>query len=110
MRIAVRIFTLLWLAVFAAGTIVHAGTTANMSAKMSFGEASDNSTPDCGGCDSDSKGSIVCYDLCVIPLVLFPPAEGMALFFHSAQTFPHFAYELVGRTGPPEMRPPRTIS
>ena len=108
----VRIFVFALLAAFAVGSVAHATSTTTMSIKMALADGGAMDMADCQGCGSDSgdnNGGIDCDMVCVAPIlanlnleVSVPAVVGIS---PSASAF----YDLVGRTGPPEPYPPRTL-
>ena len=108
----VTIFVFAALTAFAGGSVANVTSATTMSLKMALADGGAMDMADCQGCGSDSgdnNGGIDCDMVCVAPIlanlnleVSVPAVIGIS---PSASAF----YDLVGRTGPPEPYPPRTL-
>jgi hypothetical protein len=105
-----RIFAIVLLAVFAAGTIAHGASTTRMSLAMSHGTMAGGDMGDCDGCPpgDDGKASL-CGQVCLAPFAAIPAAVSIELPLVRAGIAVSPLKEIVGRTGPPDPSPPRTI-
>lgn len=108
----VRILAVALLAIFAAGTVVHAAGAATMAIKMALAADGAMSMPDCAGCDADGDGDgPACNLVCTAPFVadLRPETtENVPAAVSTAE--PTGIYDFVGRSGPPDPYPPRTLT
>jgi hypothetical protein len=105
-----RIFAIVLLAVFAAGTVAHAANVTSMSLAMSPTAMADGDMGDCDGCPpgDDGKASL-CGQICLAPFAAILVAAGLELPVMTADIAASPAEEIAGRTGPPDPAPPRTI-
>lgn len=109
----IRLFAVVLVAVFAAGTAVQTAKTAAMSAtKTSFALSTvtmmDRDMGDCDGCppDDDAKG---CIDFCLASFTAIPAIARIEFPF-TTPDLPALPVDvLAGRTVPPDPDPPRTI-
>lgn len=109
----VRILVVALLAVFAAGSVVHATSTTTMAVKMALADGDTMEMADCTGCDTDGRGDdggLACDLVCTAPFV----ADLATKFDLSGPVGVSTAgqkgiYDFVGRTGPPDPYPPRTL-
>ena len=109
----VRVLVVAFLAVFAAGSVVHATSLTTMAVKMALADSGPMDMADCAGCDSDGngdKGGLACDLVCTAPFVA-DLGTGSTLSGPVAVSTatPKGDYDFVGRTGPPEPYPPRTL-
>jgi hypothetical protein len=106
----VRIFAIVLLAVFAAGTVAHAANVTSMSLAMSPAAMADGDMGDCDGCPpgDDGKASL-CGQICLAPFAAIPTAAGFEVAVMAADVAAKPAEEMTGRTGLPAPPPPRTI-
>lgn len=97
------------LAVFVSGSVVHAAGTTVMAIQMDMMEH-DADMKDCEGCADDGQGNAPCDLDCIAPLLatVSPAETSQAPALN--ETGPCAARCLVGRTGPPELHPPRFLS
>lgn len=111
----IRLFAVVLVAVFAAGTAVHTAKSAAMSATMTgFAPAMmpmmDTDMGDCDGCpaDDDAKGSR-CIDFCLASFAAIPAIACIEVPF-TTPDLPALPVDvLASRTVPPDPDPPRTI-
>jgi phosphatidylglycerophosphate synthase len=104
-----RIFAIVLLVVFAAGTIAHAANATSMSVAMSSAAMAAADMGDCCPPADDGKASF-CMQFCLAPLVAFPAAAGFELpILLGADSATTPAEDIAGQTGPPDLPPPRTI-
>lgn len=108
----VQILVFALLTAFAVGSIAHAAGTTTMSLKMALGDAGVVDMADCQGCGTDTdgdEGGLDCDVVCVAPILAYlSPEEGVPAVTGLTPSVRAF-YNLVGRTGPPEPSPPRTL-
>ncbi|MEK1854244.1 MAG: hypothetical protein AAAC48_20855 [Phyllobacterium sp.] len=106
----VRIFAIVLLAVFAAGTVVHAANVTSMSLARSPTAMADGDMGDCDGCPpgDDGKASL-CGQICLAPFAVIPAAAAFEVAVMAADVAASPAEEITGRTGLPDPPPPRTI-
>lgn len=107
MKRLARIFALLMLATFVAGTVVHAAATTEMSLHMTVAAAADADMNDCGGCEETTWIAVTCDQSCVQPLVALPVSMSADAALAPKSPRLSVPHGLVGRTGPPERHPPR---
>jgi hypothetical protein len=105
-----RILAVVLLAVFAAGTIAHGASATSMSLAMSHDAMAGGDMGDCDGCPpgDDGKASL-CGQVCLAPFAAIPAAVSIELPLVAAEMAASPLQEMVGRTGPPDPSPPRTI-
>lgn len=107
-----RILVIAVLAAFAAGSVVHVASATTMSVKMALSDTGAMDMADCEGCGSsggDGDGGLTCDIVCLAPLLANLSPDGvLAVSPGASPTSPAF-YDFVGRTGPPEPYPPRTL-
>ena len=102
----VRIFMIVVLAAFAAGTITHAAT---MSMKMTLAAIDGAGMGDCKDCPG-SKGDVQpCDNACLSPILGVVPSGQPSLPGAETTTESLVLQSVVGRTGPPDPYPPRSI-
>lgn len=104
-----RIFAIVLLAVFAAGTVAHAANATSMSLAMSSAAMADGDMSDCDACPPEDGKAPLCGQACLAPFVAIPAAAGVELSLVVAETAASPLKEMVGHTGPPDPSPPRTI-
>ena len=108
MRRSARIFVVVILAAFAAGTAMQTASAAVMTVKMALADSGGMDMSDCGGC-ADDGSSPVCDDFCAAPLLAIgdprKPAQPL-LQETSGYLATHGA---TGRAGPPDPYPPRIV-
>jgi hypothetical protein len=109
MRKLARMFAIVLLAVFAAGTVANAAGATSMSLKMSAIAMADGTMGDCQDCPSDNSNSLACDQACVVPLVAIAPVTRIDLPAAQTEVAVSAVKESTGRTGPPLPYPPRTI-
>lgn len=103
-----RIFLIGLLAVFVAGTVVHAASATSMALKMSLADTSGGNVEDCPSCSGDEGTVPVCDQVCVTPFVAVPVGAALTLPLFS---YIHANLPLCDPTslcGPPDPSPPRT--
>jgi len=107
-----RIFVFALLTAFAVSSIAHATSATTMSIKMALADGGAMDMADCQGCGSDSggdDGGLGCDMVCVAPLLASLSPEGSIPAVTGICPSARALYDLVGRTGPPEPYPPRTL-
>lgn len=110
---ASRLLLCLWLAAFAAGTVVHATAGTAMALDMAMASDAGMDMPSCVACDGDAGADadgVVCDIDCTAPsIAVFTSATAQAfLGIAKVMTVPDREIRL-GRTGPPEPFPPKPI-
>ena len=107
-----RILVMAVLTVFAVGSVVHVASSTTMSVKMALSDTGTMDMADCEGCGSsggDGDDGLTCDIVCLAPLLANLIPDGvLAVGPGASPTGPDF-YDFVGRTGPPEPYPPRTL-
>lgn len=109
MRNLARMFAIVLLVVFAAGTVANAAGMTSMSLKMSAIAMGDGTMADCQDCPSDTGNSLACEQACVVPLIAIAPVAGIDLPAVQTEVAVFPVEESAGHTGPPLPYPPRTI-
>lgn len=105
----VRILTILILAVFAAGSVVHAGNAASMNAKMALVAVDGGDMGDCQDWPDGGDDMQPCDNLCISHILAVVPSGQAGLPEVEATTESFVPRDVAGRTGPPDPYPPRTI-
>ena len=109
----VRILAAALLVVFAAGSVVHATSATTMAVKMALADGGPMDMADCTGCYTDGngdEGGLICDPVCTAPLVADLGTEFTVSVPVAVPTAePRGVYDFVGRTGPPDPYPPRTL-
>lgn len=109
----VRILVAALLAVFAVGSVVHATSTTTMAVKMALADGGPMDMADCTGCDAEGNGDdggLTCDLVCNAPFVADLGTESTVSVPVAVSTVePRGVYDFVGRTGPPDPHPPRTL-
>lgn len=109
----VRILVVALLAVFAAGSVVHATSTTTMAVKMALADGGPMDMADCTGCDADGNGDengLACDLVCTAPSIAGSGAEtALSVPVALSIAAPKGVSDFVGRTGPPDPYPPRTL-
>ncbi|ORE91769.1 hypothetical protein ATO13_19295 [Stappia sp. 22II-S9-Z10] len=113
MQSFVRILVVALLAVFAAGSVAHVASTTTMAIKMAFADTGAIDMADCTGCDADDDGDdgvLVCNLVCSAPFVADLRTESAVnMLAVVSMAEPTGLSDFVGRTGPPDPYPPRTL-
>ncbi|PSH64283.1 hypothetical protein CU102_22480 [Phyllobacterium brassicacearum] len=105
-----RIFAIVLLAVFAAGTVADAANVTSMSLAMSPAAMADGDMGDCDGCPPGNEGKASrCGQICLAPFAAIPAAAGFELAVMAADVAASPAEEITGSSGLPDPPPPRTI-
>jgi hypothetical protein len=105
-----RIFVIVLLSVFAAGTSVRGASATSMSLAMSHDAMAGGDMGDCDGCPPGDDGKApLCSQLCLAPFAALPAAAGVELSIEAAETVTSPLKAMVGHTAPPDPSPPRTI-
>lgn len=108
-----RILFVALLAVFVAGSVANAASTTTMAVKMALAETGTMDMAACTDCDADGDAdddTLLCDLVCTAPFVADlgnESAVGNPFALLHAQ--PIGVYDFVGRTGPPDPYPPRTL-
>ena len=101
---------IMFLAVFAAGMVMHTAAAAGMSLDMVLVQDATMEMDECATCDATGmeQGGAICDMDCMLSFgATLPDAAEFSLPQGAARrVFQHLA--LVGRTGPPGLFPPRT--
>lgn len=105
----VRILAILMLAVFAAGSVVHAATAASMNMKMALAAIDSGDMGDCQDCPGGSDDMKSCDNVCVSPLLAVVPSGQPGLPEAETATESLAPHSGAGRTGLPDPYPPRSI-
>lgn len=108
-RRSVRILTIVLLAAFAAGSVAHAASATVMDVTMALAGAGGTDMPECDGCADGDDNPPPCNGLCVAPLLAMSNPGPILHPVVDAQTGDASTHDVVGRTGPPDPSPPRTI-
>ncbi|AMN56390.1 hypothetical protein ACP90_27780 (plasmid) [Labrenzia sp. CP4] len=105
----VRIFMIVLLAAFAAGTVAHAAGSAKMTMKMAFVLGDGTDIGDCKDCLDDKNAAQQCDNVCISPILAVEPLGQFNI--HGSQTTAEspVLQSVTGRTGLPEPYPPRSI-
>ncbi|MGX1501071.1 hypothetical protein ACSSV1_006140 [Labrenzia sp. MBR-25] len=104
----VRIFIIMLLAAFAAGTVVHTASAATMGAKMTLALIAGADMGDCQDCADGNGDMPSCDNVCVSPILAVVPSAQLSLPGVETTTESPVLQSVTGRTGPPEPFPPRT--
>ena len=108
-----RILVVALLALFAAGLVVNATSTATMAVKMALADIDHRDMADCTGCDAGGngyQGGLACDLACTAPFVADLGTESTLSAPAAVSTVTSTGdYDFVGRTGAPEPYPPRTL-
>ena len=101
------------LVVFAAGSVVHVASATTMSLKMALADGPAMDMADCEGCgtggDGDESG-MACDIVCIAPFTATLSQENpQGLRIVAESPAPSGVRDVVGRTGPPDPYPPRTL-
>ncbi|WEX90261.1 hypothetical protein PZN02_005633 [Sinorhizobium garamanticum] len=105
-----RIVAIVLLVVFATGTVAHAANATSMSFTMSPAAMADGDMGDCDGCPPGDDGKTsLCAQFCLATFIAVPTAAELELPVLAVDLATLPAEEITGRTGPPDLPPPRTI-
>jgi hypothetical protein len=99
---------LVLVAVLALGAFVHAMSMTTMTVDMVLAEAGGMSMDDCDDCGSDGAGA-TCDYVCGPNFVATAVAEQVHQSPIAGREAAGHVGAIVGRTGPPEPYPPRTL-
>lgn len=109
----VRILVVAFLAVFAAGSVVHAASTTTMTVKMALADSGPMDMAECAACDPDGgvdEGGPICSLVCTAPFVAdLGTGDILSGPVVVATATPKGVYDFVGRTSSPEPHPPRAL-
>ncbi|MEQ9190961.1 MAG: hypothetical protein RLQ25_10730 [Alphaproteobacteria bacterium] len=113
MRRFARIFAFALIAMFAAGTVVHAASATVMSVKVALSDGDVTDMAGCAGCrpsGNDEASNILCDAICISPFsgTLNAERNFQRLVAASPSTFGE--YKFVGRIESPDPYPPRSLS
>ncbi len=109
----VRIFVFALLTAFAVGSVANATGATTMSLKMALADGGAMDMADCQGCGADNEGDdggLSCDMVCGAPLLANLSPEGSVPTVTGLSPSACDFYDIVGRTGPPEPYPPRTLN
>ncbi|MBE0704233.1 MAG: hypothetical protein IH582_13880 [Afipia sp.] len=109
MASCIRIFMIVMLAAFAAGTVVHTANAATMSAKMTLAVIYGADMGDCQDCSDGNDNSLKCDNVCISPILAVVPSGQPSLPGAETITESPVLQSVIGRTGPPDPYPPRSI-
>ncbi|MHA6645560.1 hypothetical protein [Mesorhizobium sp. A623] len=109
MRKLARIFAIVLLTAFAAGTVANAAGATSMSLQMSAIAMADGTMGDCQDCPSDNGKSLACDQACVAPLIAIAPVTRIDLPVAQTEVAVSPVKESAGHIGSPQPYPPRTI-
>lgn len=104
-----RVLVIAVLAVFAAGSTVHAAAAAAMDVKMSMAAAGGMDMDGCDGCGDSGDGKMACDPVCVTPLLAVANQDAILRDAAPGIFGKVRAEGIRGQTGPPDPYPPRTI-
>lgn len=103
----------LLVAVFAAGSVAHVASATTMSLEMALAGGPAMDMADCEGCDAGGdgdEGSLTCTMVCIAPFTAIPTQDNAAgLRVVAEAPAPSGVHDFVGRKGPPDPFPPRTL-
>jgi len=105
----VRIFMIMMLAAFAAGTVLHAANAATMSAKMTLAAIDGADMGDYQDCSDGNDNIPPCDNVCISPILAVVPSGQPSLPGAETTTESPVLQSVIGRTGPPDPYPPRSI-
>jgi hypothetical protein len=110
MKFSAPMRTVLLIALFAAGMVVHTTNATVMSVAMAMTDSGGQGMPDCNGCDADgdTDGSASCSFPCVPLVVGAVDADVTFQPVADARMDAGRSKGLRGRVGPPEPDPPQT--
>ena len=103
-----RIFMIVVLAAFAAGTVVHAANAATMSAKMTLAVIDGADMGDCQDCSDGNDNMPPCDNVCISPILAVVPSGQPSLLGAETTTESPVLQSVIGRTGSPDPYPPRS--
>lgn len=106
----VRILSILLLAVFAVGTVVHAANVASMNMQMAFAAIDGGDIGGCQDCPDGGDDMQLCDDVCVSPISAVMPFGQAGLPEVAATIERSVSRSMSGRTGLPNPYPPRFIT
>jgi hypothetical protein len=110
MRRSVRIFVIMLLATFVAGTAFQLPAAAAMSSKMSMAAlAGDMEMGDCEDCPDTDDGAGTCMNPCVMASMMLPVSPQVTGPAIRGVAYESAPYSLNGRLNPPDPYPPRSI-
>lgn len=115
MKKLIRLFAIVLVAVFAAGTAAHMAKASAMSADMATSAISTATMADanmghCDGCPRDDDGkSSSCIDFCLASFAAIPATERVEFLFIAPDLPALPSDEFAGRAVPPDPFPPRSI-
>jgi hypothetical protein len=101
------------LVVFAAGSVVHVASATTMSLEMALVDGAAMEMADCEGCGTGGDGGesgLACDIVCIAPFAAtLGPENAPGLRVVAESPAPSGVRDVVGRTGPPDPYPPRTL-
>jgi hypothetical protein len=110
MRRSVRIFVIMLLAAFVAGTAFQLSAAAAMSSKMSMAAlAGDMEMGDCENCPDTDDGAGACANPCVMASMMLPVSPQVTGPAIRGEVYVPIPFSLAGRLTPPDPYPPRSI-
>ncbi|RUV29996.1 MAG: hypothetical protein EOQ80_05130 [Mesorhizobium sp.] len=80
-----------------------------MSLAMSHDAMAGGDMGDCDGCPPEDGKASLCCQVCLASFAALPATVGIELPLVAAELAASPLKEIVGRTGPPDPSPPRTI-
>lgn len=105
----VRIFMIVMLAAFAAGTVTHAASAVSMTMKMTLAAIDGADMGDCKDCPGGKGDVQPCDKACLSPILGVVPSGQPSLPDAETTTESLVLQNVAGRTGPPDPYPPRSI-
>jgi hypothetical protein len=103
-----RILTILMLAVFAAGSVVHTANAASMNTTMALTAVENGDMGSCKDCPVGGGDMQPCDSICVSPLSAILPSGEPGLPEAVTTTEDAVYLSMAGRTGLPNPYPPRS--
>lgn len=101
---------ILILAVFAAGSVVHAANATSMNMQMAFAAIDSGDMGDCQDCPDGRDDMQACDNVCVSPSLAVVPSGQPDLPEAGTTTESPVPHSVTGRSGLPDPYPPRSIT
>lgn len=106
----VRIFMVMMLTAFAAGSVVNAANATSMNMQMALSSLDSGDMGDCQDCPDGGDDMQVCDNVCVSPILAVVPSGQTGLPEARTRTESLVLQSVTGRTGLPDPYPPRSIT
>lgn len=103
-----RILAVVFLAIFAAGTVAHAAASTDMSLKMSIASMAGEGMADCQDCPGDDGQVSGCDQFCLLTFAAICAPAGTELPDVAEVVAVRAEGPPGGHGGPPDPHPPRT--